>query len=69
LLFGYHNSPPCDVAALGEMLQRVAELATHVPELVELDLNPVVVSPNGAVAVGIKVRLAPAQGAERFKAR
>jgi hypothetical protein len=51
------------------MLQRVAELATHVPELVELDLNPVVVSPNGAVAVGIKVRLAPAQGAERFKAR
>ena len=60
LLFGYRNTPRCDVVALEEMLQRVAELATHVPELAELDLNPVVVSPTGAIAVDVKVRLAPA---------
>jgi acyl-CoA synthetase (NDP forming)/GNAT superfamily N-acetyltransferase len=61
LLFGYRNTPLCDVAALEEMLQRVAELATHIPELAELDLNPVVVSSTGAVAVDVKVRVAPAQ--------
>jgi acyl-CoA synthetase (NDP forming)/GNAT superfamily N-acetyltransferase len=59
LLFGYRNAPLCDVAALEDMLQRVAELATQIPELAELDLNPVVVSPAGAIAVDVKVRLAP----------
>jgi acyl-CoA synthetase (NDP forming) len=69
LLFGYRNTPLCDVAALEEMLQRVAELATHVPELAELDLNPVVVSPTGAIAVDVKVRLAPARTLDDALAR
>ena len=34
-------------------------LADEVPELAELDLNPVVVRPDGVVAVDVKVRLAP----------
>jgi acyl-CoA synthetase (NDP forming) len=57
LLFGYRNTPVCDVAALEEMVLRVAQLATNVPELAELDLNPVTVSPTGAIAVDVKVRL------------
>jgi acyl-CoA synthetase (NDP forming)/GNAT superfamily N-acetyltransferase len=60
LLFGYRNTPMCNVDALEQMLLRVAELATNIPELAELDLNPVVVSPTGAVAVDVKIRLAPA---------
>lgn len=64
LLFGYRNTPRCDVAALRDMLLRVAQLATNVPELAELDLNPVTVSPNGAVAVDVKVRLRPAVGSD-----
>src|SRR5581483_9294576 len=62
LLFGYRNTPRCDVAALEEMVLRVAQLATNVPELAELDLNPVTVSPSGAIAVDVKVRLRPADG-------
>lgn len=59
LLFGYRNTPTCDVHAFEEMVLRVAQLATNVPELVELDLNPVVASPSGAIAVDVKVRLRP----------
>ena len=62
LLFGYRNTPSCDVEALEEMLLRVAELATNVPELAELDLNPVTVSPTGAIALDVKVRLRVATG-------
>jgi acyl-CoA synthetase (NDP forming)/GNAT superfamily N-acetyltransferase len=69
LLFGYRNTPLCDVAALEEMLQRVAELATNVPELAELDLNPVIVSSTGAIAVDVKVRLAPARTFDDARAR
>ncbi|MCW2877217.1 MAG: Acyl-CoA synthetase forming-like protein [Sphaerisporangium sp.] len=32
----------------------------EVPEVAELDLNPVIVTPAGAVAVDVRVRLAPA---------
>ena len=61
LLFGYDDdAPPCDVAALEDLLLRVAELATNIPELAELDLNPVLVSALGAQAVAVRVRLRPA---------
>ncbi|MFN8039878.1 MAG: GNAT family N-acetyltransferase [Acidimicrobiales bacterium] len=59
LLFGYRGSPPADTAALEAMLGRVGQLADDIPELAELDLNPVVVSERGAVAVDVKVRVAP----------
>jgi acetyl coenzyme A synthetase (ADP forming)-like protein len=60
LLFGYRGAPACDAAALEELVLRVAALAQDLPELVELDLNPVIASPAGAVAVDVKARLAPA---------
>ena len=57
LLRGYRGAPPCDVAALEDLLLRVGRLVEDVPEIAELDLNPVQVSENGAVAVDVKVRL------------
>jgi acetyl coenzyme A synthetase (ADP forming)-like protein len=41
LLQGYRGQPPADIAALRELLLRVSKLAEDVPELGELDLNPV----------------------------
>ena len=58
LMFGYRGAPPVAVAALEAVLQRVARLAGSVPEVVELDLNPVIVSPSGAVAVDARVKVA-----------
>jgi acetyl coenzyme A synthetase (ADP forming)-like protein len=59
LLFGYRGRPEVDVGALEELLLRVGRLAEDVPEVAEMDLNPVVVTADGAVAVDVKVRVAP----------
>jgi acyl-CoA synthetase (NDP forming) len=59
LLFGYRGSPPANVEALEELLLRVGRMAAEIPEIVELDLNPVIVSQEEAVAVDAKLRVAP----------
>jgi acyl-CoA synthetase (NDP forming) len=41
LLQGYRGQPPADLDALRQLLLRVSRLAVEVPEIVELDLNPV----------------------------
>jgi acyl-CoA synthetase (NDP forming) len=64
LLEGYRGSPRTDVASLEQMLVSLGRLATDVPELAELDLNPVMCGPDGAVVVDAKVglRVAPQVG-------
>ncbi len=63
LLFGYRNTTPVAVDALEDLLIRIGRLADAVPEVAELDCNPVIVSPSGATAVDVKVRLAPVESA------
>ena len=57
LLSGYRGAPPADVSALEEMVLRAAAMAADIPELAELDMNPVIVNADGAFAVDVKVRL------------
>ncbi len=59
LLTGYRGAPGVALGPLAEIIRRVGALAELCPELVELDANPVVASPTGAVVVDAKVRLAP----------
>jgi acetyl coenzyme A synthetase (ADP forming)-like protein len=59
LLFGYRGTRPVAVNALEDLLQRVARLAADVPALAELDINPLIVSPEGVVAVDARARVAP----------
>lgn len=47
LLQGYRGRPASDVEALREVLLRVSLIGQHVPEIVELDLNPVIALPDG----------------------
>ena len=61
LLDGYRGAPKADRQALVAVLEQVARIAEEVPELVELDLNPILVSSAGAVAVDCKARLVPRQ--------
>jgi acyl-CoA synthetase (NDP forming) len=44
LLFGYRGAPPAATGELEELLQRIGRLAAAVPEMAELDVNPVIVS-------------------------
>jgi acyl-CoA synthetase (NDP forming) len=60
LLFGYRGAPPVNVDALQELLLRVGILADDVPEVAEMDLNPVIVDDRGAIAVDVKIRVEPA---------
>jgi acyl-CoA synthetase (NDP forming)/GNAT superfamily N-acetyltransferase len=63
LLTGFRGAPPVDTAALEDLLLRLGRLAEDVPEIAELDLNPVLAGPGGVIAVDAKLRLAPV-GAE-----
>jgi acetyl coenzyme A synthetase (ADP forming)-like protein len=60
LLFGYRGRPAVDVAALEDLILRVGRLADELPEVTEMDLNPVVVSEHGAVALDLKIHCARA---------
>ncbi|PYQ50317.1 MAG: acetyl-CoA synthetase [Acidobacteria bacterium] len=66
LLDGYRGAPPADRSALALLVQRVSALVEAVPELRELDLNPVKVlgRGEGVVVVDARVRLAPVTAAE-----
>ena len=57
LLFGFRGAAPVAVDRLEELLVRVGLLADDLPEVLELDLNPVVVGEGDAVAVGARVRV------------
>jgi acyl-CoA synthetase (NDP forming)/GNAT superfamily N-acetyltransferase len=58
LLTGYRGSVPVDTAALEDLLLRVGRLAEDLPEVAELDLNPVLAFGGEVVAVDVKLRLA-----------
>ncbi len=60
LLEGYRGSPACDTAAVEDVLLRLSALVETHPEVVELDANPLVASPGGAVIVDARIRVAPA---------
>jgi len=47
LLEGYRGHAPADIAALEELLLRVSRLVEEIPEVTELDLNPVFALPPG----------------------
>ncbi|MGA8297197.1 MAG: GNAT family N-acetyltransferase [Acidimicrobiales bacterium] len=59
LFHGYRGTQPVDVEALYDAIERVGAISELVPEVVELDLNPITVSPERAVALDWKVKVAP----------
>ena len=59
LVAGFRGTPAADAPALVDLLHRLSLLAEEVPEVAELDLNPVIALPDRCVAVDARVRLAP----------
>ncbi|GLY49858.1 bifunctional GNAT family N-acetyltransferase/acetate--CoA ligase family protein [Lentzea sp. NBRC 102530] len=55
-----------DAAAVRDVLARVAELAAALPEVVELDINPLVVTDEGCLVVDARVRVAQARRPDPF---
>jgi acetate---CoA ligase (ADP-forming) len=57
LLTGYRQTPPLDLAAFAELLYQVSNMVEDIPEITELDLNPVFVRQHGAVAADVRIRI------------
>lgn len=58
LLEGVRGEAPRDLEALEDALTRVSQLAMRHPEIAEMDINPLVSLPDGAVAVDARIQLA-----------
>jgi len=63
LLEGYRGHPAASVAALEDLLLRLSALAVAVPEIAELDLNPVFALPDGCLIADARIRVQPAAAA------
>jgi acyl-CoA synthetase (NDP forming) len=66
LLLGHRGTPPVDTAALADVLLRVSRLAGDMPEVAELDLNPVIATAGGAQAADARIRVTPALPRDPF---
>ena len=58
-LAGFRSIPPADAGAVKEIIQRLAQLAFDLPEISEIEINPLhALAPGqGAVAVDVRVKL------------
>jgi acyl-CoA synthetase (NDP forming) len=57
LMRGYRGKPAADVDAVVDVVHRLSALGEDLPEIAELDLNPLIVGPEGCVAVDARVRV------------
>jgi acetyltransferase len=62
-LAGYRNHPAADLDAVAAVLVQVARLVAEVPEIVELDINPLLADASGAVVLDARMRIAMADRA------
>ncbi len=69
LLTGYRGSQPVDLEALVDLLLRVGRLAEDLPEVLEADCNPAIVSPSGVVVVDARLKVSCGPAAERDERR
>jgi acetyltransferase len=59
ILQGYRNIPPANLDELADILVRLSQLVTDFPEIVELDINPLLLSHGKPVCVDARILLEP----------
>ena len=71
LLAGYRDHPPADLDALHDVLIAVSQMLADLPQLAELDINPLWVDEHGALALDARLRVAAGRvaGAANFAIR
>ena len=58
LLRGYRDKPPADLDAVAATLIKLAQLATDLAEIRELDINPLLAGPHGVLALDARMQVA-----------
>jgi acetyltransferase len=62
ILNGARGKPPLDTQALRKLLMLCSEIVESYPEILEMDLNPVIVHQKGISVVDARVILKPDDG-------
>ena len=65
-LLGQPGRPAADIGAVRDTLLRVSRLADDLPQVAELDLNPVIARPDGVIAVDARIRVTSHHLADPF---
>ena len=55
----WRGAPPVDMAALEHVLLRVSEMVCELPQLREMDINPIILDESGALAVDARIVVQP----------
>jgi acyl-CoA synthetase (NDP forming)/RimJ/RimL family protein N-acetyltransferase len=69
LLYGHRGAAAVNVDALAGLLLRVSRMADEIPEIAELDLNPVIARKDSASPVDVRIRIVPAEPQDPFLRR
>src|SRR5208282_1158017 len=71
LLAGYRDRPPADISAIGRTLIQLSQLIADIPEIVELDINPLLADEGGVLALDARMVVEPsnATALDRFAIR
>lgn len=57
LLAGYRGGEPCDIDAIADIIIKVGSIMNEIDGIKEMEINPLIVYPDGAVAVDARVVL------------
>lgn len=70
-LRGYRDRPAADLEAIERALVQIAQLASDIPEIVEVDINPLLADERGILALDARIHVNPSDthGAERLAIR
>lgn len=69
-LQGFRGLPPVNLDAVALTLIRISQLTVDLPEVAELDINPLLADPHGVIALDARIRIRPPQaGVERLAIR
>jgi acetyltransferase len=63
LLRGFRDRPPVALRAIEETLVRLSQLLVDLPEVSELDINPLLADTNGVIALDARIAVAPSAAA------
>ncbi len=71
LLAGYRDRPPADLDAICLALIKVSQLIADIPEVAELDINPLLADEHGVIALDARIRVERSRcvGTQRFAIR
>lgn len=62
----FRNLPPANKEALVDVLLNISEMVSELPEILELDINPLIVDANGAIAVDARIKAQTSHQLSRY---